>query len=465
MAFKKRLHRYNIFLSFGSPLLICIVFVFCHGFFQAYAQESTSVITIEESIAIALKQSAAVDSAKQEVRAAIAAKQEAYTGFLPKFSTSYGYTRLNDEPTFTFSGVPPLIPPSTMATGTEDNYTWAFEVRQPVFAGGAILENYRASEISEEATKIEERVRVLDVVKEVKVAYLNVIKARRTLDVARQSLKQLEAHRSTAQGFYDVHMIPQNDLLRAEVELINGQKNLLKAENAVEIAKANFNILLRRDINADFEIEDQLEKFAFDKQIEECLKIALLNRPEIKVYEMRKKYMEKMKLVAESDYYPTVNLIGHFERFGDGPDVSGSPYKDDKSWYVGGAINWNFFEWGKTKYRVEASNARVTQMDNSIKLIHDQVILEVKVAWHELKEAEKQIEADETAVKQAEENYRISSERYQERLSTSTDVLDAQSLLTRAQSGYVNSLCDSHISFARLERALGAEEEQERGEF
>ncbi|RPJ78045.1 MAG: hypothetical protein EHJ94_10035, partial [Deltaproteobacteria bacterium] len=215
MAFKKRVHRTNIFLSFLSLFLIYTVFVFCHGFSQAYAQENRSVITIEESIAIALKQSAAVDSAKQEVRAAIAAKKEAYTGFLPKFSTSYGYTRLNDEPSFTFSGVPPLIPPSTMATGTEDNYTWAFEVRQPVFAGGAILENYRASEISEEATKIEERVRGLDVVKEGKVAYLNVIKARRTLDVARQSLKQLEAHRATAQGFYDVHMIPQNDLLRA----------------------------------------------------------------------------------------------------------------------------------------------------------------------------------------------------------------------------------------------------------
>jgi outer membrane protein len=40
-------------------------------------------------------------------------------------------------------------------------------------------------------------------------------------------------------------------------------------------------------------------------------------------------------------------------------------------------------------------------------------------------------------------------------VATSTDVLDAQTLLTRAKSDHANALSEYHISHARLERAMG----------
>ena len=205
---------------------------------------SAERLTLQQSIDLALKQSVLVQSAQEGVKGAEAQKQEAFTGFLPKFSTYYSYSRLSVDPALT--GNFPILGPVTLVTGTKDNYSWAVEVKQPIFAGGGILANYEAGRLGQEIASLDETSVVQDMVQEVRVAYFNVLKAEKSLDVARQSVEQLESHRSMAQDFFDVGVIPKNDLLRAEVELANGRQNLVRAENAVEMAKAKFNTVLRR---------------------------------------------------------------------------------------------------------------------------------------------------------------------------------------------------------------------------
>lgn len=58
-------------------------------------------------------------------------------------------------------------------------------------------------------------------------------------------------------------------------------------------------------------------------------------------------------------------------------------------------------------------------------------------------------------IEQAEENLRITRERYNEHVAASTDVIDAQTLLTRAKSDYYNALSDYHIAGAALDRSMG----------
>ncbi len=413
-------------------------------------------LTMRQSIDLALAQSVLIQSAREGTKGAEAQKKEAFTGFLPKFSTSYSYTRLNEQPSSTITI--PGTPTFRTATGTQDNYTWAVEVKQPLFAGGGILANYQAGRLGKEIAATDETAVVQDIVQEVRVAYFNVLKAERLLVVAGQSVEQLEAHRKTAQDFFNAGVIPRNDLLRAEVELANGRQNLLKAENSVEMAKSKFNTVLRREINTPTELEDILTLKPFTESLNECRKLALENRPEIKSYALKIEQSQKMVTVTKSEYFPALNAVGHYERYGDKPDVGGTPYKDQENWYVMGVATWNFWEWGRTKNRVDASRSRENQAAYALDNLKDQVALEVKNAWLTLHEAQKQVAVTQKAIEQAEENYRISRERYREQVGTSTDVLDAQTLLTRAKSDYFNALSDYNISIARLERAMGVRE-------
>jgi len=61
------------------------------------------------------------------------------------------------------------------------------------------------------------------------------------------------------------------------------------------------------------------------------------------------------------------------------------------------------------------------------------------------------------AIQEKRINFRLKQERYREQLATSTDVLDAQVLLTQAENNYYSALSDYHIAKARLERAIGKE--------
>ena len=408
-------------------------------------------LTLESSIEIALKNSIVLDIAKEGVKAATAQKREAITGFLPKFNTSYSYTRLNELPFARF----PSISPNDIMTGTQNNYNWTIEARQPLFTGGGLIANYQASSIGEDVAQIEETSKKQDVVQEVKIAYYDILRAQKITETALQSVQMLTAHRDVAQNYFTVGMIPKNDLLHAEVELANGKQTLVKAQNAVEITKARFNTILKRKIFAPVEIVDVLKYQPFEKQFEECFDIALKNRPELKIASLRAKQAGKLVNAARSEYFPTLGIVGNYGRFGDNPSVAGSDFKDAESWYVMGVASWTFWEWGKTKFRVDANSAKENQALGTQKELHDQVALEIKYASLILQEAEKQIVVSQKVIEQAEENFRISEERYKERVATSTEVLEAQTLLTKAKSEYANALGDYNINLARLQRAMG----------
>jgi outer membrane protein len=420
------------------------------------AAEGVPVMNLPESIEFALKQSVLLHAAREGVKGAEAQQKEAFTAFLPKFSTSYSFTRLNEEPFFNFPGAPPLIPAGEIKTGTKENYNWMVEARQPLFAGGGIIANYEASRLGSDIARFDEAAAVQDLVQEVKIAYFNILKAGRILSAAVQSLDRLTAHRDTAQSFYDAGVIPKNDLLYAEVELANGRQSLVRAENGLEMAKSKFNTVLRREINAPVEIRDTLNDDPFEKTLDGCIAAALLNRPEIRSYALRLEQAKRLVGLARSEYYPNVGLVGNYARYGDTPGVSGSPYKDQENWYVMAVANWSFWEWGKTKNRVDAGLSRENQASDILANIRDQITLEVKSAYLLLREAEKQVLVSKKAIEQAEENFRINTERYREQVGTSTDVIDAQTLLTRAKSDYFNALGDFSISQARLERAMGS---------
>jgi len=415
-------------------------------------------LTLESSIEIALKNSIVLDIAREGVKGATAQKREAITGFLPKFNTSYSYTRLNEAPFSRFQGLPPAFSQlngTEIPVGTQDNYNWTIEARQPLFTGGGLIANYQATKIGEDAAQIEETAKKQDIVQEVKIAYYDILRAQKILETARQSVEMLTAHRDVAQNYFQVGMIPKNDLLHAEVELANGKQALIKASNAVELTKARFNTILKRKIFAPVEIVDVLKYQPFEKSVEECFDIALKNRPELKIASLRARQAGKLVNAASSEYFPTLGLVANYGRYGDNPSVAGSDFKDAESWYVMGVASWNFWEWGKTKFRVDASRAKENQAIGTARELNDQITLEIKNAYLILQEAEKQIAVSQQVIEQAEENFRISEERYKESVATSTEVLDAQTLLTKAKSEYANALGDYNINYAKLQRAMG----------
>jgi outer membrane protein len=96
-----------------------------------------------------------------------------------------------------------------------------------------------------------------------------------------------------------------------------------------------------------------------------------------------------------------------------------------------------------------------SELAKTRKAVEDGIRLQVKRSILDLKQAEDKIPAAKKAIEQAEENLRVSEERYREQVTTSTEVLDAQTLLSQARMNYYNALYDHNLARAGLLRAIG----------
>jgi outer membrane protein TolC len=73
----------------------------------------------------------------------------------------------------------------------------------------------------------------------------------------------------------------------------------------------------------------------------------------------------------------------------------------------------------------------------------------------DLQVSRKNIRTAKESLGQAKENYRITNLQYQQQITTSTEVLDARTFLSQAETNYYGALYGYMISEAELERAMG----------
>jgi len=436
--------------------LVILIFCLCGGSINAKAQEQGETLTLEQSIAIALERSPLFHSAQAEITRTDFLQKSARADFFPKLTTGYNFTQLNEPP---HSNVPAYgsVPAHTVTTGPLHTYVWDVTVEQPLFTGWSITATHQLAKLGFDIAKVQEIQAKLDLVKNVKVGYFALLKAEKILGVAIQTEKQVGEHYKVAQSFFEVGIIPKNDLLQSEVQFAQAKQGLIQADNGVSIAKSTFNTILRRDVKEPVEVVDILSYTPSTEALDDCIHLAYLNRPELKEMALKTEEARKQITLAKSPFYPSLSLQLYYAKQGDTPDVHGTSFQDEESWNIFTSLNWTLWEWGKTYYSVNASKIGLIQAEDAQVQVRDAVSLEVKNAFLKLQESEKNIKVTVTAIDSAEENFRLNEARYKEQIATTTDVMDAQTLLTQAQINYYNALSDYNIARAQLERAMGVE--------
>ena len=127
----------------------------------------------------------------------------------------------------------------------------------------------------------------------------------------------------------------------------------------------------------------------------------------------------------------------------------------ETQWFAILGLNWKIFSGFDTQAQVSQARERVNQLAVQKKDLAEQIKLEVQNAYLGLKETAERIAVTKDAVNQGEENLRLNEERYKEQVGTATDVIDAQTLLTRVRVNYNNAIYDHQVQKAQMLRAIG----------
>ncbi len=428
---------------------VILMTIFIGG--TALAQGVQTPLTLEESIKIAMERSLTLHSAVVGIAGSEFRRKEAITNFLPLWTGQYGWTLYNTPVSIGREqvGIPGAIIPTS-----KDIYNFGTTVNQPIFTGGFNLANYRFAKLGVDLSKETLETVKRDLVLQVRVGYFNILRADKFLDVAKQAVKQFEAQLEVTKAFFDVGIVPKNDVLQAEVRLANARQALVKVANEVATGKSSFNILLRREINTPLEVVDILTYKAFPLSYDQSLEEALRLRPEIRTAQLNIDQAKENVKIARSGFFPTISLTGNYSRLSDDPYVGGG-IKFSDYWTVQALATFTLWNWGNTFFKVGENKVKVIQAEDSKNQLIESITLEVKNDYLNMQVAEKNLSVAEKSIEQAEENLRMNEERYKYQVATQTDVLDAVTLLAQAKVNYYGALSDFNIAKAQLERAMG----------
>ena len=336
--------------------------------------------------------------------------------------------------------------------GIGNSHSNSITASLPIFTGGELQgqigqakANYRSMLSAEEQAYNEMK-------ETATTGYFNMLNATNMKALRQESVDRLQAHLDNVIAQYNVGIVARADVLRSEVELANAQQNYITASNEYDVAEATLNNIIGTPLGTTLLLKDRLQYEPYENDMAYCLAYSEQHRPELKQAEYAIDSAEAALVVARSGHMPKVYANASNNWGGNGSDWPGD---DDENWSVGVTASMNVFDSGVTWSRIHAAQENLAKAKESQRQIKDNVELEVRTDYLNLREAEKRITTTQVAVASAEEDYHIAVVRYQAGVGTNIDVMDAQEALTQAKTNYYQALYNYNTSKAALNTSMG----------
>lgn len=421
--------------------------------FKFYAQGKLS-LTVDQAIEIGLQNSKLLHVSLMKVKSAEAKVKEINAMRLPSLKLSAGYRRLSEVDPFTVSV--PGMGSFSISPAIFNNYSAQLTLFQPLFTGFRLLGNSEMNEQLSNATSEEYNKDKSELIFNIKNAYWGVFKATQFKKVMDETVDQIKAHVADAKNLEKAGMMTTNDILKIEVQLSNALYQQVDAENAVKLATVALCNNLGISLGTNIEIASSVNMVStqFD-DLNKLVGDAINKRAEIKAADSRVKASEAGVTLAKSSWYPQLSLIGNY--YYSRPNQRILPTRDqfDATWDVGINLSLNVWDWLTTKHQTDQAEAQLSQAVDAMGMIKDGITLEVTQNYLSFSQAKRKIDIAELAVKQAQENLRVTNDKFKNGLATTSELVDAETALFGAKTNFTTSVVDYELSKAKLEKSIG----------
>ncbi|MBR5909847.1 MAG: TolC family protein, partial [Schwartzia sp.] len=228
-------------------------------------------------------------------------------------------------------------------------------------------------------------------------------------------------------------------------------QSLVSAEGSLEAARYTLTRVVGLPQDTPLEPTDVFTYTPFPKTLPECEEYALAHRPDGKAADCRVKQYEAAKNAQKADWQPSINAIA------DKNVSSNYSFSKDRSdrWEVGLELSWNVFDNGVTSAKVNAAKEQENEARAEAENLWNDILLETRTAYAQMKAAEKNIRDTARAVQQAEESLKMVTARYDEGMDILLSVTKAQEKLNEARSNHLTALYEYNLGKATLEKAIG----------
>jgi outer membrane protein TolC len=435
-----------------NKILYLGVLLFGMSFVQAQQKKSLS---LNEAIKIALTQSNEAILADTKVNTSDFQLQTVKNNQYPDLKISGQYLRLTNADVKLKSSSE-----SSNDDGTTDNTNSTPRVNQlmfaqasvsmPIFSGFKLRNSVDASENlykSEKANAVHSKE---ETAMQVVQYYADLYKVQRSIVLLQESLKSSQQRVTDFTAMERNGIIARNDLLKAQLQTSQVQLSLDEAQKNERIVNYYLVTLLKLPAETKLEITpENIDPKVFDTKLNSESE-ALESRKDLEALRYAQKASEAEIKVAKAAYYPSLSLTGGYIAL----DIQ-NVVRVENAMNIGLGLSYNLSSIFKNAKDVKLAKSRALEIQQQQTILTDRIKNELVQAHEDYELSLKQGNVYTEAVGQSDENYRIVKDKYDNGLSDTNDLLEAdvQNLNTKINLAY--SKANTVLKYYELLNASG----------
>jgi outer membrane protein len=411
-------------------------------------QADTLHLTLDQAIDYALLNNPEIEQLSLTYEKSETQVGQARAAFYPSVTANGGYAYITNIPVIELDSVP-------ISFGQSENYSLSLSAQQVLFAWGTIYNAYRITDISKDIAELTLLRRKQELKYEVADAFYGLLVLEEMVKLSRESLDQLRRHTVAVEKRFKAGLVPQFDLLRAQVQEANLKPQVINAENGLNLAREGFKMLLGLDLGTEFVIDGDLEVIQDDFVLDTLTDIALRERMELKNLKKYRQIAQLGKQIAARANLPTLVAGATYERvkpFG----FMGDEWGSDVVFNIG--FQMTLFNGFKNLYGHREATLQKKEAELAYENLQKAITFEVRKAYLNLQSAGEALGTAQENVAQAEMAFSIIDKRYKAGLATNLEYMDAQLAAQQARTNYLSALKDYYTSRAEIFKAIGKED-------
>ncbi|QNL51463.1 TolC family protein [Olivibacter sp. SDN3] len=442
--------RSNYFL-----LGVCLLWLFAG---TAFGQEQKS-LSLREAIGLSVNHNRSLKVSKSKVEQAVASLREAKDNRLPDIDVSGQYMRLNRPNVNLKLQQPDTQEPGSGAMDDAPDISQAMfgmaTASLPIFSGGRINNGIASAKYLETAATLDAERNRQEVVQNTIAAYYNLYKAQAAVNLVKENLEISRQRVKDFAGMEANGLVARNDLLKVQLQESNLELALLEAENNAAITNFNFDLMLGLEEHTKLLLDTtDLSQLPAASTLAAWETSALNERSDFKAVAKRQEAAHAGVKVAKGAYYPTLALSAGYV----GINVPHA-LTVTNAVNVGAGLSYNIASLYKAGAKIKQAKAEEDQLALDREQLSDAIKSDIHKAYQDYNQRLKQIQVYEKAVEQANENYRITKNKYDNSLATTTDLLDADVARLQANIDYTYAKADAVVAYNKLFESAGISNE------
>lgn len=328
---------------------------------------------------------------------------------------------------------------------------FALEAQQVVYAGGAISSGIKLAELEKQLAEMDWQKNRQDIRFLLVGHYLNLYKLNNQIEVLHKNLELTDQLIANMQARLEEGTALENDITRYELQRETLRLQLAKVEDACKIANHQLVITLHLPegtvVQPDTTLNDSRIQTLSEANWQELTAQNNLNLQQaetgIKVNRQRVK-MER------SERLPKISLVAAEHL--DGPITIEVPVLDNNFnyWYVGVGVKYNISSLFKNNRKLKAARLNVRKAQETYELAQEQTNHAVQESYVNFLTSFTDLRTQQKSVELADENYSVTSNRYQNDLALLTDMLDASNMKLSADMGLVNARINVIFNYYKM---------------